>query len=184
MPAFLLSPLLWKVVGALVVAAALAWAWHLFVEHYREQGRVEIRAEWKADTDRRIAATTAMTLMWDSKRQEAEKANAERDKERALRLQDARQRVQQLPPAVAGMRFPGAARRLLNEPTGGDSAKAAAGTGKADEAAAGAAADTSVGAVTDWGVTVKGMYQACLDRVADWATFYTSLRAAQPETQP
>lgn len=37
--------MLWiKIGAALILVAACAWMWHLFVDHYREQGRVEVKA--------------------------------------------------------------------------------------------------------------------------------------------
>lgn len=38
-----------RAIAILAALAALAYAWHRFTEHYREQGRIEVRAEWDAD---------------------------------------------------------------------------------------------------------------------------------------
>lgn len=168
----------------LALMAALAYAYHLVAEHFRIEGRAEIQTKWDADKAERIKRTTDMTNLWDSKRQEADKAGQERDHERAQRLADAQQRAKTLPPAVAGAAFPGAAVQLLNEPTGGHPAQITRPAGPAEATAPAAAGDSTVGAVTEWGVTVKGMYQACLDRVAEHVAFYQSLRDAQPKEQP
>ena len=71
-------------IGALIaLALALAWCWHLFVDHYREQGRVEIRKEWDADKAARIKRTTELTLLLSGKLQvamgEADKAKEKRN---------------------------------------------------------------------------------------------------------
>lgn len=47
--AFLSPYALFVKIGLVLLAvAAAAWAWHLFVDHYREQGRGEVRKEYQA----------------------------------------------------------------------------------------------------------------------------------------
>lgn len=174
----------WRPIAALVaiaaVAAALIYAWHAFTEHYREQGRAEIRAEWKADTERRVAMTTAITNQWNAKRIEAETAIGERDRERAQRQADNQARARALPPAVAGGHFSGLAVSVLNR-AASDSAAAAEPAGATARAAPAAAddSDATVGAVVEWGVTLIGMYETCRARVSEWQQFYAALQAAQ-----
>ena len=51
-----------RAIAIIAALAAIAYAWHRFVEHYREQGRAEVRAEWDADKARRIALTTGIVM--------------------------------------------------------------------------------------------------------------------------
>lgn len=45
----MLSPMLWRAIGAAVLLAALAWAYNGWAERQRNIGRDEVRAEWQAD---------------------------------------------------------------------------------------------------------------------------------------
>lgn len=167
--------------GVLVLAIASAcwYAWHRFTEHYVDKGRAEVQVKWDKDKAERIAATTAMTMLWDGKRQEAEKASAERDQLRNERNEPVASAARSLPVAVAGFHFPGAAVGVLN--AGANSANAAGTPGKPQEAAAAstASADSTVGRITSWTVVVLDILSECRDRVAEWESFYNGLRAAQ-----
>ena len=48
MPTLLLSPALWKIAGAVGLAAALLLGVHLLLVHERELGRAQIKAQWDA----------------------------------------------------------------------------------------------------------------------------------------
>jgi len=169
-----------RVVGILAVAGALMYGWHIFAESMREQGRAEVRQAWAEDTARRVAMTTKITGLWDDQRQKAEAATATLDKERAAQAEANRAKVAALPPAVAGATFSGVARRLLNDAIR-DSAPATGPAGKPDAPDPSPSADTSVGAVAEWGAAVIDLYSACADQIEGWRTFYSGLRAAQPE---
>ena len=179
----------WKPLAGILLIAALAagalFAKHGYDERRREEGRAEIRAEWKADTERRVAMTTAITNEWNAKRIEAETAIGERDRERAQRQADNQARARALPPAVAGGHFSGVAVSVLNR-AASDSAAAAEPAGATARAAPAAAddsddSDATVGAVVEWGVTLIGMYETCRTRVGEWQEFYAALQAAQPK---
>ena len=164
----------------LAIAAAAAWCWHVFAESMREQGREEVRAEWAADTARRVKMTTQITGLWDEQRKKAETATATLDAERAARAEANRVKVAALPPAVAGAVFSGVARRLLNDAIR-DSAPPTGTASSPEHASTAPPVDSTVGAITEWGVAVVDLYAACKDQVEGWQQFYSGLRAAQPE---
>jgi hypothetical protein len=187
MPALLLSPLLWKVIAALAIAAALAYAWHTFVEKYREQGRVEVRAEWEADALRRVQALQETEAKLAAKSIEAGRAIGERDNERRKRAAEAQKHAQALAPAVAAVVVPAAAVGVLRDAlAASDPAPATRSPGAAQGSAAAAAAgaDSTVGLLTGWGVEVINLYDACRSQVTGWINFYASLQAAQPKEAP
>ncbi len=62
MPAFLLSPLFLRAAGALLLALTLLGGWTWLKAHYREEGRVEVRAEAQALAEaNRVEAAKAST---------------------------------------------------------------------------------------------------------------------------
>lgn len=172
-------------IAVLAILAALAYAWHRFTEHYREQGREEVRLEWEKDKAERIAAADAMVEVWRGEVARAGKASRERDDERRKRRDEAARRAAELPPEVAGVAVPGAAVGVLNRALG-DTAPATGSTGAPERpaAAAAAGADSTVGLLTGWGIEVIAMYETCRARVTEWREFYAALQAAQPRTDP
>lgn len=179
-----------KLVAIAAAAAALIYAWHAFTDHYREQGRAEVRivleaerADRKAERERRIAMTTAITNEWDRKRQEAERAATERDQARAERSQAIKLAARDLPKAVADARVAPAFVGVLRASR--DFANAAGPAAQPDEtapaAAAGPDAESTLGLVAEWVAEVAEIHAECRDRVSAWESFYASLRAAQPK---
>ena len=173
--------LLIRVGVALALAAAAWWAWHAFTDHYREQGRVEVRAEWEQDKARRIKAVTDQTMLWDAQRQKTERAEHERDQARQAAAEAVKQRAASLPVDVARAPVPGAFVGVLR--AGRDSANAAGAAAEPHQAAAGSASgadeSSTLGAIAEWVAEVTDILAECRDRVAGWATFYGGLRAAQ-----
>jgi len=178
----------WKpvLIGILVLAfvGMVAWWKHKYDEERRDEGRAEVQAEWDADKAERVKLTTAMTLLWDNKRQDAEKIGEERDRLRMERTESVARQVASLPPAVAHLVIPADAVRVLS--AGADSANAAGTPSQPEKAIAPrtASADSNVGLLTGWAVTVLDILAECRDRVSEWEVFYASLRAAQPKGTP
>ncbi len=171
-----------RVIAVAAFAALCWWAWHAFTGHYEHIGEQRIQTKWDADVKRRTEMTTAITNLWDTKRIAADKAAQELDHERSQHLADNILRARALPAVVAGARFDGRAVSVLDD-AGGSAAKVAGPAGKPDAAAAGPAEDSTVGAVTEWGVSVIGLYETCRDTVTGWRAFYSSLLATQPKEQ-
>ena len=76
---WLLSPAVLRAVAVAAILAMLAWGYHLWVDHQRETGRQEVRAEWQADKLAR-AETTRLLLMARDK--ESASLQGKADKER------------------------------------------------------------------------------------------------------
>lgn len=164
----------------------LAWAAHLAKEHYRDQGRTEIRAEWEIDKAARMKLTSGITLAWDKERIKAETAGKEIEDARRNRLQQIVNRVRTLPAAVAAVSVPASVVGMLDDAirNSATATEPAVEPGRAGSAVAAPATDTrdsSLGLLTEWAVTVIGMYDACAERVAGWQSFYSGLQAAQPQ---
>lgn len=145
------------VVAALLAAAAVAF--HLWEERLREQGRIEVRAEWKAANDaaEKVATAAARRAEVDSTARQLQ-----RDKDfNGLRNRNAVQIAQLMgacvdPTILAGMRD--AVRAANHEPSTGGvaaSAPAAAGTPSGVE-------------VDDWFKSVAKLYRACREQVIGW----------------
>lgn len=58
--------MLWRIVGVAAILAGLAWGYHVWADHQREIGRVEVRTEWRADKLAR-AESTRLLLMAKAK---------------------------------------------------------------------------------------------------------------------
>lgn len=184
MPGFDLEALAIKAALLLGLCLALWGAWHEFTGHYIDIGRAQVQAKWDADKAAREKALTDMTLLWNQKRIDAEKAQQEADHERELRMQDAVQRAQTLPPDVAAIRVPAVAVRVPNDALGGPAAAPGPATEPATDTGP-SAADSDVGLVIGWIVgTVIPLYESCRDEVKGWQAFYSSLQATQPEVKP
>ena len=178
--------LLAKTLAALSFVAGLVWGWHHFTERYREEGRMEVRAEWDLDKVARRKLVTEITLAWNDQRIAAEAAEKERDEERAKRIATATIRAKTLAPEVAGVVVPGAALRVLDvaiadSPAFAGTADHAYKTPPAATAATADDSDGTVGALTEWGVRVIGLYDACRDMVTAWQAFYAGLQKDQPK---
>ena len=61
----MLSPLIWRAIGAAAILAALAWGYHLWADHQRDIGRNEVRAEWQADKLARAESTRLLLMARD-----------------------------------------------------------------------------------------------------------------------
>lgn len=175
MPAWLLSPLVLRAIGALALVLIVAGLKHGYDERRRDEGRAEIREQWDADKAARLKAFTEMTTRWVTAQQEADANLKKLDTERQRRLDDAKRHALALPPADAGMRFPASAVGVLDDARNSD-AETARPAGQPAGGPAAAAADSTVGLVTQWAVDVIGYYNACRDQVIGWQGFYHSLR--------
>lgn len=185
MPPWLPVGLLVRIVAAIAAVVALAFIYHEIAEHFRDQGRAEIRAQWEADKAERVRRTTEITNLWDAQRRKTEEAIDERNKAREELASATRQRVASLPPDVAGTRVPGVFVGVLR--AAGNQANAAGTSGQPDAAAAAGAAgadaaelDSTLGLVAGWVAEVTEILAECRDQVDAWARFYRGLRAAQP----
>jgi hypothetical protein len=175
----------WKPIAGILLVLALvgtvAFAKHRYDERRRDEGRVEVQAKWDAYKAEQIERTTAMTMLWDSKRQEVDRVSADRDKLRDERTRTLASAVSSLPVAVAGVVVPAVAVSVLN--AGASAANAAGTPGEPEKTVATSApsADSTVGRITGWTVLVLDILGECRDRVAEWDKFYADLRAAQPK---
>jgi hypothetical protein len=71
--------MLWRAIAVAAVLAGLAWGYHLWADHQREIGRVEVRVEWQADKIAR-AEQNRILLMANARQEGVLQAAA--DKER------------------------------------------------------------------------------------------------------
>lgn len=186
--AFFLTPLGRLVLGALGVLALgliLLGLKHSYDEDRRAEGRAEVQAKWDADKAARLRAYTAMTTQWVTAQLDADRLAQQLATERQGRIDDAKKRAHNLPPADAALRFPASARSVLNDAVGtAEPAETPRPTSSSASGAATAAEDSRVDLVTQWAVDVIGFYNACRDQVIGWQKFYAALRAAQPEVNP
>ena len=111
----LLSPVVWRVIGAAAILAGLAWAYNNWADRQREIGRDEIRAEWQSDklaraeTTRlllmaRDKATTHLQVTADKERQALNEKNRSINRDLADALGRLRDRPER--PADSGERVP------------------------------------------------------------------------------
>jgi hypothetical protein len=103
-----------RIGAALALAAALAWGWHLFTGHYRDQGRAEIQAEWDKDRAMRIARTSEIVVTLSGKLMEAkdEASKLQRGHEAIFAVLDEAVRAI---PAGSTVSLPAASARVLND---------------------------------------------------------------------
>jgi len=175
----------WKPIALLLIVVALvgfvAYKKDQYDEGKMDLGRAEVQAKWDTDKAERIARTAAMTMLWDAKRQEAEKASDERDKARADRMGLVASARDRIPVAVASRPVPAVAVDVLNAGAGATNAAGTASESTKTVAASAASADSTIGLLVGWGVVVLDILGECRDRVSEWERFYSSLRSAQPK---
>jgi len=176
-------PYLWiaKAVALAAAAALLLWGWHLFTEHYRDEGRAEIQAKWDADKAERLASMQEMQAKWALEKENTAEAIRERNNARAKATALAREAAKTIPEDVASQPVPSVAVGVLNDAIG-NSAEASGppgGTYKGVTAPP-ARADSTIGLLVDWGITAIDMYETCRARVVEWQQFYSGLQKAQP----
>ncbi len=172
----LIRPFLPYIIGAIVLVGGAVW----FGSHERGIGEAKIQAKWDADTQRRIKATTDMTLLWDKTRQEKEEAQRKLDDERQVRTAVAVDAAKHLPDSVARIAIPRSAVLVLNNAIG-DSAEIAGPAAKPAKETSTAAegADSNVGLLIQWGVGCLAAYDEARGMVTGWQDFYQSLRQSQ-----
>jgi len=76
-----LSPVVLRAVAMAAVLAGLAWAYHLWADHQREIGRIEIRVEWQADRANIAEQSRLLTMARDK---ESARLQAAVDKQREI----------------------------------------------------------------------------------------------------
>lgn len=166
-----------EVYAVIALALFAAGLKHGYDDRRRDEGRAEIQSKWDADKAERLRAYTAMTTKWITAQTDAEKAIKERDDARAHKFDQAKTRAAELPEHLAAMPVPFESVVVLNDAIRQSSVAGPA--GKSEDAAAGPAADSTVGAFTQWGTGVIDMYDACRERVRNWESFYDTLRKQQ-----
>ena len=77
-PVFLIQPLIWLALFAIVAAGAM-WMKTSYDEKRRDEGRAEVQTAWDEDRARRIKRTTEIVLTLSGKLMEAKDAQAERE---------------------------------------------------------------------------------------------------------
>lgn len=166
------------------VVVALFGLKNSYDEGRRDEGRAEIQALWDVDKAARIKAFAEMTTQWITAKTDLERLAKEREDERNIRLNKAQERARRLPAAVANVRIPGSAIRVLNDAVG-DSATAPPAAGEVPHAAAGPAQDpdATVAALVDWGLKCIAAYDQARQYVTDVVGFYEALRAAQGQPE-
>ncbi len=164
--------LLIRVGAALALAAALAWGYHLMAEHFREQGRAELRPEI-ATLQASIAATqaraTSLALLWaaqvDKTEDKARKTEVDRAQTFATLLAEAKR--------VAGPRLSATDVELLNRARRSANGETTGPTPVPDEAAAANTRSTN-----EFIVALYAWIGECKDRVDEWHIFYFGLQQA------
>jgi hypothetical protein len=173
------------------IAAALAGAVYGVIHHIEGIGYKKAEAEWRPRAEQAEAAlerqrqyAAGLVLQWN-KAQDESAAAAKKAKEKDDELNRIlRARAAALPPAVAAQPIAGAAVSLLNAGAAATadapSQAQANGSGVAAPDTGAAAADTSLGQLVSWGLTVEQQYKSCRDQVKGWNLFFDSLWEDQP----
>ncbi len=176
----------WKpiaAVAAVIVLAIAVMAWkHSYDGARREEGRAEVQEKWDMAKAAALKASNEQEQRWIGEVAAREKAEQERDNERAKRTEVAADAAKRLPDRVARVVVPRESVRVLNDAIArSDTAPPAGPAAKPSEKAAAApeGADSTVGLLTQWGVSCISAYDEARSMVDGWQAFYASLRAAQ-----
>lgn len=149
------------------------------------EGEAKVQAAWDADVKRRNAAAKAVAEAYGAALAESADWQKRWSEEHAKTFAPITARAAALPSAVARVRVPADAVRVLDDAVAaanGDAARPAAGAA-AQAGAAPAGAETDLGALTRWGVAVADLYASCVAQVTGWQEFYARLRAAKPREE-
>jgi len=147
--------LFWIKIGLVAaLLAAVAWGVHSVAEHFREQGREEIRAEWKHAVEvQKAAEAEARELAEAEQRAKESKRGADfaRLAKRTAELESQLAAIAIDPATVEGLR---------------NSVRTANGEGAAESAKA---SPTVTGlALDNWFQRVAEQYRACKEQVDGW----------------
>ena len=165
--------LLLRIGLVLALAAAAAWGWHLFVNHYREQGRVEIRAEWDAEKLAQAKELHRRTENAERAKQETTRKAEVLARSRAQRFA-ALQAETQVVASGAGVRLPADSVGLFDRArAAAEASRPAGGTAEAAPAAAGST-EGYVVSLYEWAAQ-------CLERDGLWRDFYKGVQDAFAE---
>lgn len=175
MPTWLIGPAL---KGLMIIGLMIAlWgAWHSFTGHYKDIGRAEVQAKWDKDKEARIKALTAVTLMWDKKRQELEQEQTDHERDRAARFAPITVASTNLPKPVRDVPVPAAAVGVLNRAISASNSVSSPTPSKSGEETGPTPADTDLGSVVDWGVNCARQYAEVVDQVLGLQKAYNNVR--------
>ncbi len=180
MPLFLI-PLIVRGATALVVVAALAWGYHLVAEHFREQGRAELRPEvaaLRASIQQTQERATALALSWSAQVDKTEAAAHQAEVNRVQTFDVLRNRAK-LAAAGGAAHFGGVAVRVF-----GNAANSAAGSPAPDTPAEpGKTIAADSGSAEEFVVSLYEWMSVCRARVDEWTSFYASLKEAADRVQ-
>lgn len=166
--------LLIRVGIAIAIAVAAAYLWHLFTDHYREQGREEIRVEWEAEK-------AAIAKEENRRRENAERARQESERRAVIRERARAERFAKLDAAKAAAANPLPLSvsdvELFNDARRAAEASRSTAASDSTAAAASASAQAYIVALNEWA-------SKCIERVEQWMSFYRDQQAAFAGTTP
>lgn len=162
-----------RAAAALAVALLVAWLYHMMAEHFREQGRAELRPEVAAlrasieETQRRASA---LALLWSAQVDKTEAAAHQSEVNRAQTFADLQNDARRAAGAGAA-HFSGVAVGLLER------ARSAASSETTGPSAKSAEAPAPAPDATAWGIAMYEWAAVCTARVHEWEQFYAGLQA-------
>jgi hypothetical protein len=170
----------WKPLALIIIIATLATAVgvakHNYDERRRDEGRAEVQAKWDADKKVRIERTTAIVNLWDKERQRADASELDHDRMRTALFGSVEDLRRNIPPVDRDRSFPASGVRVLNSAVVAANTDTPSTPGQPVKNSAPAQADSTVGAVVEWGVGCATQYAACRDQVGGLIDFYNNLR--------
>ena len=165
---------------AIAVTGAIAYKAQHWCNTVCKEARGE-RDQLAAEKREALRREAAIAVKYGEQVAATAAAEAKRQEVRDGQFAPVRARVRALPSAAGGMRVPADVVRVLDAAT--RAANAAGAPAGAPEAAAAAppAADSRGDLLAGWFAEVAEIHAECRDRVAEWQTFYSGLRASQQE---
>lgn len=134
-------------------------------------------SEAREATAKRMAA--AIAVKYGEQVQATAAAEVKLEGERNARFVPVESAAHNLPAAVARIRVPASAVRVLDDAVDAANASLAKPAAGAVESARAPAADSDLEGLTAWGVTCAKQYAEAADEVIGWQRFYAGLQAAQ-----
>ncbi len=164
--------LILRIGAGLALAAALAWGYHLVAEHFREQGREELRPEITA-LRASIATTqeraTALALLWSHQVDKTEDVARRQEKDRAQTFASLQKEAAAVPHGhLGGISVLDRAR------------SAAVGTSAGPTSEPDKSTPTDSASPEEFVVSLYAWIGECKARVDEWSSFYRGLQQASP----
>jgi hypothetical protein len=166
-------PIILRIGGALLFAATLAYGWHRFTEHYREQGRQEIIPKLAQCQDAIAAAqerATQLALLWSAQVDKTEAAAKRQEVARGQTFGAIKDDARRIGTA-GGVRFGADAVGVFDRARRAAEGQPAGPAAQPDKTTPPVAASSE-----EYIVQLYEWAAICKARVEDWQTFYRGLQ--------